>query len=355
MDFKLFGGVLKRYKRIVIGGTLLGIVLSVLSYGTPGLKGGKPTIIPRGSLTYQAAAELLISQSGYPYDRAVQQVVPGKGLNTPPETIGDLTYMSNLSSVYSAMADGSYVQHAVAVATHVPLCPLTLSTTPGSPPTANTTGGCGSLLAATVAQPDTGAPLPLITLTATAATAPDAVKIASTAISVLRKKITQEQTAAGTPTNERVQLDTVMSGSNATLLQGYKKTIPILVLFAIVSASIALAFILNNNSDDPVRSTRRRADEELGRTGLAFAANGNGNGHIAEPDHGLARTGGARMQLIGLRRAASGARVADEETAVTQERAAGEDSPAMDRRRAWSDRTPPHFLRGSGRDADSHD
>ena len=71
MDFKLFLGVLKRYKRVVISGTVLAVVLSVLSYGTPGLKGGKPTIIPRGAEVWQGEAEVLISQAGFPYGRAV--------------------------------------------------------------------------------------------------------------------------------------------------------------------------------------------------------------------------------------------------------------------------------------------
>lgn len=46
MDFTLFFGVVKRYKRVVIPGAVLAVVLAVLSYGTPGLKGGKPTIVP---------------------------------------------------------------------------------------------------------------------------------------------------------------------------------------------------------------------------------------------------------------------------------------------------------------------
>ena len=49
MDFKLYLGVLKRYKRVLIAGAVVAVVLAVLSYGTPGLKGGKPTIIPRGA------------------------------------------------------------------------------------------------------------------------------------------------------------------------------------------------------------------------------------------------------------------------------------------------------------------
>ena len=86
MDFKLFFAVVKRYKRVVISGTVLAVVLSVLSYGTPGLKGGKPTIIPRGSEVWQGDAEVLISEEGFPYGRAVTQVIPGKGTDIPAQT-----------------------------------------------------------------------------------------------------------------------------------------------------------------------------------------------------------------------------------------------------------------------------
>ena len=351
MDFKLFLGVVKRYKRVVISGTVVAVVLSVLSYGMPGLKGGKPTIIPRGSELWQGNAEVLISQAGFPYGRAVQQVIPGQGAATPPETIGDLGYMSNLSSVYAALANGDSVQHQVATEAHVLVCPVTTSAT-GALPAATGTGGCGSVVANSVEQPGTGAALPLITLTASAPTAAEAAKLTTTTIAVLRSEVAQQQAAASTSASQRVVLETVNNGVPATLVQGHSKSIPMLVLFAVVSASIALAFILNNHSDDPVRSTRRRPDERLGHDGVALA--GTGNGHVAEPDHGLAQTSGARMKLIGLRRGASGTRLADEENAGTQ-RAAVEGLLATDGRRASSDRTPPHLQRGSRFEAESRD
>ena len=102
---------------------MLAVVLSVLSYGTPGLEGGKPTIIPRGSEVWQGEAELLISQEGFPYGRAVQQVEPGKGTRFPLETIGDFNYMASLSSVYAALANGNSVQQQAAREAGVPLCP----------------------------------------------------------------------------------------------------------------------------------------------------------------------------------------------------------------------------------------
>lgn len=347
MDFKLFFAVVKRYKRVVIVGAVLGVVLSMLSYGMPGLKGGKPTIIPRGAETWESEAQVLISQAGFPYGRAVTQVVPGKGTSTPAEPIGDVSYMSNLSSIYAALANGSDVQRAVAKATHIALCPLTIgpigtaTPTPGPVP-------CSSVVAAPLAQPGTGVPLPLLTLTSSAPTETQAAKIATTTITVLRNAITRQQAASDTAVDQRVQLQTVNTGATATLTQGPSKSIPILVLFAIVAASIGLAFILNNNSDDPVRSTRRRLDEGLDLDGgLAVAR----NGHVAEPGNGLAQTGGARMKLIGLRRDASGTQLADEENATTQ-RAAAEGS--TDGRRAWSDRSP-HILRGSRSEAESRD
>jgi hypothetical protein len=333
MDFKLFYAVVKRYKRVVISGAVLAIVLSVLSYGMPGLKGGKPTIIPRGSEVWQGDAEILISEEGFPYGRAVTQVIPGKGVDVPAQTYGDESYLSNLSSVYAAMANGNALQQEVAKDTHFAVCPAKVT--------------CGTILAAEVADPNTSAPLPLVTITASAPTAGEAAKLATTTVSVLKGEITQQEAASGTPVDQRVELQTLKSGSPATLSQGYSKSIPMLVLFAVLSASIALAFILNNHSEDPVRSTRRHLDEGLG--GLT---NGTGNGRMAEAERGLLQTRGGRTQLIGVRRGASGTRLANEENSA--HRAVAEES-ATDRRWAWSDRTPPHSPRVSGIEPESRD
>ena len=347
MDFKLFGGVVKRYKRVVILGTALAVVLAVLSYGMPSLKGGMPTVVPRGAEVWSGESQILISQAGFPYGRAVTQVVPGKGTSTPAEPIGDVSYMSNLSSIYAALANGSDVQQQVAQATHIALCPLTIGPIGTATPVAGPVP-CSSLVAAPLAQPGTGVPLPLLTLTSSAPTAAQASKLASATIAVLRNAVTRQQVASDTPVDNRVQLQTINTGSSATLTNGPSKSIPMLVLFAVISATIALAFILNNNSNNPVRSTRRREDE-----GMAGDA-GAGYGRVAEPDHGLAQSSGRRMQLIGLRTGAAGTRLTTDENGATH-RAAAEGSSTTDGRRGWGDRMPPHLRRGSGLEADSRD
>jgi hypothetical protein len=361
MDFKLYFGVIKRYKRMVISGVLLAIVLSMLSYGTPGLKGGKPTIIPRGSEVWEGEAELLISQAGFPYGSAVQQVIPGKGTTVPAEPIGDYNSLASLSSVYAALANGTAVQQQVQTESRVPMCSLAV----------NATGPCGTMVGAEVADINTGSPLPLLTLTSSASTAADAARIATTTISVLGSEIARQQTAAGTPVNQRVVLQTLKSGAPATLTQGYSKSIPILVLLAITAASIALAFIRNSHSSDPVRPTRRHLDEGLSPDRRpAFA----GNGHVEEPAHDWGEepfapdevqpaastifdadvhTGGGRT-LLGLRKGGPASRPAEEENA-TPHPVAAEESSATFRGRAWSDRKQTHFLRASSGKRESHD
>ncbi len=347
MDFKLFLEVIKRYKRMVILGTVLAVVLSMLSYGRPGLEGGKPTIIPRGSEVWQGQAELLISQEGFPYGRAVQQVEPGRG-TVPSQTIGDFSYMASLSSVYAALANGNAVQHQAAREASVPLCP---SIRP-----------CGAVEAAEVDDLSDGVPLPLITLTSSAPTSVDAAKLATATIAVLQSMITQQEAAAGTAVEQRVQLQTLKSGVPATLTQGHSKSIPMLVLFAVLAATIGLAFIRNNHSDDPVRSTRRHLDKELDPDG-GRAITRAGNGRVAEPEHGWVQPGGGGnggdvssvpVDMLHFEWDESTTRPAEEKNAAPQP-ALAEESSATNRPRAWSDRRSAHSLRTSGFEPESRD
>jgi hypothetical protein len=351
MDLKLFLGVIKRYKRIVIGGAVLAIVLSVLSYGMPGLKGGKPTIIPRGSETWQGQAELLLSQQGFPYGRAANQVIPGKGTSIPSEPVGDETYMANLSQIYAAVANGTDLQAKVAAQAHVTLCPspVNAAAAPASSSTA-----CPTVVAAEVFDPNTGQPLPLITLTASAPTAAEAAKLATASVSVFQTEITRQEVTAGTPVAQRVELQTLKGGAPATLTKGYSKSIPMLVLFAVLSAAIALAFILNNHSDDPIRSTRRRLDEGFVPDG-GRVFNGMANGHVAEADYGLLHAGNRRSQPAGHRRGEMAGRLVKDENGAAPQWAAADDLSATNARRVWSDRNPPHFVGGPGFEPESRD
>lgn len=258
MDLQLYFAVLKRYKRLVIVGTVLGIVLAVLSYGTPAFVNGKPALVARGAEVWQGQAEVLLSQAGDPYGRAAEQYSSGSK-STPPEPIADTSYLAGLSAIYAALANGDQVQSQIKHEAGVP----------------------GKVLAAEVDDVNIGTPLPLVTLTSSAPTAAAAAKLADTAAAVLENTISEQQAAAGTDPTQRVDLDVVKNGSPATLFQGHKTSVPILVLFAFLAGTVALAFILNNNNAKPIRSTRKRAGEEVSN------GHGHGNGNVELP-HSLA-------------------------------------------------------------------
>ncbi len=67
MDLSLFFSVLRRYKRVLLGGFVLATVLAILSYGQPTFSHGKPILVPRGPEVWQSQSQLLIAYQNDPY------------------------------------------------------------------------------------------------------------------------------------------------------------------------------------------------------------------------------------------------------------------------------------------------
>lgn len=214
MDFRLFWGVVKRYKRLSIGGALLGVTLAVLAYGTPSLSHGFPTVVPRGSVTYESDAQLLITQPTGLYGRLA------------PNASGQLqdpAYMSTLSPIYAGIATGDAVQSAIR-ASKIP----------------------GKLAASGGVDPNTGNYLPFVNLVATGPTTRDAVALSKIAIASLQAYAARMEAASSVPTNERIYLEVVKTG-RPVLASGHKVMIPILVLVAVFTGLITVLFSLENH------------------------------------------------------------------------------------------------------------
>src|ERR1700744_125230 len=128
MDLQLFVAVMKRYKKLVGGGAVLATVLAVLAYGTPTISHGMPTIKPKSSQIWQAQAELMVTQSNDPYP-------------TSSKYGDNVGYLSSLSGIYAAVANGSAVENL----------------------TRKDAGVNGIVESSEVVDPSTGNPLPLIT------------------------------------------------------------------------------------------------------------------------------------------------------------------------------------------------
>jgi len=236
MDLRLFWGVTKRYKRLALGGTLMAIMLGVLAYGTPSFAGGRPTLIARGASTYQSVAQLLITQGVGTYST----------INPKTIATGAPGYMSSLSPIYAGLANGTAVQDVIR-ASHI----------------------TGTVTAAEGIDPLTGDYTPFINMTASAPSSADAAALIRLGVSTLQRYVAAMESSSGVPSGERVQLEVVKSGLPPVLASRPKPTIPILVFLAVLSATIALMFSLENR--DPQTAAR------LGRVSAAAAA------HAGEP------------------------------------------------------------------------
>ncbi len=200
MDLRLFVAVVKRYKKLVGIGFILAVVLAGYTYKT----GTKPV--------YEAQSELLISQSSDPYGRAGQNSTPDTG------------YLSQLSGIYAALANGDNVAALVR----------------------RESGVVGTIQAAELIDGNTGDYQPLFTITSSASTPAGAVKLATTATRVLQTYVSQQQQAAYVSPSERVVLQIVKNGTQPLEAGGGKITMPMLLFVGILGAVLTLAFTLEN-------------------------------------------------------------------------------------------------------------
>lgn len=212
MDLRLFFGVIRRSKFLVIGGTVVGLLLAILAYGTPKLVNGKPTVIPHGQEVWEAQSNVLITYAGFPYGRTQNPTDPS------------LTGLSSLSVVYANLADSDQVTQKV------------LTGTP--------TGS--QVKAQPVYDPNSGLPEPIVNIATTASTGTDARKLADRAALALQSYVSQQQNASDVPVTKRIELDILQKDATVTLVKGHKPTIPVLVFLAILTAVVTLAFARDN-------------------------------------------------------------------------------------------------------------
>jgi hypothetical protein len=259
MDLPLFWGVVKRYKRLALGGTLVALVLAILAYGTPSLSGGMPTIVPHSAVAYESQAQLLITQGNGVFGRADAQSL----------SAGAPTFLSSLSPVYAGPANGSAIKGAIR-ASRIP----------------------GTLSASEGVDPNTGDYTPFLNLTTMAPTPQAAERLVKVAINAFESYITRMQGGSSVPESSRVTLAVVKSGDPAVLANGHKITLPVLVFVVVLAALIALMFSMENK--DP------RTAVALGRmTPAPVVAGSIGHGApIATPEFGSALAGHATERSL---------------------------------------------------------
>jgi hypothetical protein len=214
MDLGLFLLVLWRHKYIVIAGVILAGGLAYLS------------LSHRGRPVFQSEAILFVTQRDFPWGRAVEEYVPGDpDTGTPPLPVADPSRLTTLAALYAQLANGDALRRTVA---------------------SSGLDEESSVEAQAIVDESGTNPLPLVRLTATTSTAAGAVRLAGNSAREFIDFIEFRQDTAQIPQEQRVFVEQLAEPTEAELVDGPSKALPVLVFLGVLAGTVAVAFIAEN-------------------------------------------------------------------------------------------------------------
>jgi hypothetical protein len=220
MDFQLYARILWRFRFIVAAGLVLAIgaaALSVMKIGPGGFSYREPEL-------WASKARLGVTQYGFPWGRLfAQSVDPGKeGTNQIP--VANPDRFNALAVLYAELASSDPVRAIMREDGVVR----------------------GEVVATALRHSESGTLLPLIDLTGFAASPQQAIATASGGVSALQTYLEDEQRLNGVPPSDRVVLEVLVQPTTADVFQPRSKTMPAVIFFAVMVATIGLVFLLEN-------------------------------------------------------------------------------------------------------------
>ena len=238
MDLNLYFRVLWRFKVIVAAGLLLAVVLAFLSYASVRWDGVPPSVGYRQAEQWESLATIGVASRSFEPGSVLTPETRGI-LNPPvseegrrrgesggrPVDPADLTSFPRLNEITvqaMALATSDAVKRIIARSGPIDGALQTFPVTAGD-----------SLV-------------PFITFSAITATPEAALSLNERHVAAFKKFFAAQQTAAGIPADERVVIQTVNAPQSAVLLEGRKKTRPIIVFLTVMTAVLGLCFVLEN-------------------------------------------------------------------------------------------------------------
>jgi hypothetical protein len=222
VDFRLYADVVSRPRKLVTYGLGLALALALLTMFRVGLDG----VGYRQSEEWSSTSRLGVTQQGFPWGRLLAQdassLTPAeaKRLGIP---FADPNRFKDLAFLYAELADSDPVRR------------LMLRSGPID----------GEVVAKPVIA-DNGITLPLIDLTAFAASPAAATELAQRTANALATYVAQQQGRSRVPASDRVVLQKLLRAEQATIVKPRPKSIPIVVFLVIVAGTIGIAFLLEN-------------------------------------------------------------------------------------------------------------
>jgi hypothetical protein len=222
MDLRIFANVLWRFRWIVVLGTALAVGLAFLSFVRVDVD-GESLLSYRESEQWESQSTVFVTSRGFPWG-SVSATPEGETTSngTPPVDPGRLT---TLAAIYMKLAQSDAVLRRIA---------------------SSEEDVAGSVQTYPVFADSGGPQLPLITLSAVAASPEAARDLGRRYLGAFLAFLREKQVEGGIAPQDRVQFQVLRQPQEATLLAGRRKTRPILIFLGIMSATIGLAVLLEN-------------------------------------------------------------------------------------------------------------
>jgi hypothetical protein len=230
VDLQLLLRVLWRFRVLVVGGLLLATLLAAFSY-VKFNPSGDPKFTPRETEQWEALSTLFVTSRGFPWGSIgtgadpTDPVQPEADEGKTPKGL-DPVHLTGLASLYVRLATSD---------------PVLQRMTREGPIE-------GALNAFPVSSDDTGRGtlLPMVTLSAIAAGPEEALALAKRHSKAFADFIETRQQEGQIPPEDRVVVEVVRHPQEAELLQGRKKTRPMIVFVAVMIVVLGVVLALEN-------------------------------------------------------------------------------------------------------------
>jgi hypothetical protein len=248
MDMRLYFRVLWRFRLLALFGFMLAVALAFLSIVKVASVDGHPTLTYRDGEKWASYTKLFVTQKGFPWGYSVTPNADAIDPTAPPSGVGlrfaDQSRFTNLAILYAQLA------------TSDPIRKIMREDGPVN----------GVVMAAPVlALNNPGNPLPIISLAGVSSSPAGAEALAVRITAAIQEYLRRQQVANHIPAADRIEVQVLEVPRAAVLFQGRSKTLPIVVFLALITATVGLAFVLENVRPGP-RPAIAAADNESSAT-----------------------------------------------------------------------------------------
>lgn len=228
MDLRRFIAVVWRFRLLLALGLLLAVVLAMMSMVRVVVDGGTPKVVHRQSNTWLSASTLLVTQSGFPWGRAIlDETIKGSdGAGEPGEIarFADPARYSGLAALYSRLAKADEVQAEVQ--------------------RGSSTGQYYDT--EVVKDANSQAVLPMIYIKGYGRTPQAAEDVANRASLVFRRYLRELQNESNILPEKRVVVSVTQKAGATELFDKRSSVRPIMLFLLVMLGFLALAFTLEN-------------------------------------------------------------------------------------------------------------